>query len=285
MNATADYKAQILACLQRRFEDNLLAVVLFGSRARKTEKNFSDIDILVVANESPAEYRKRRQLAASIRREAALPVDATILGPEAFIGSVRYCFPLMIEIASVHELWFEKDNFFSNHIQFIHSLMQQGNIVQLQPGVWKLPEGEDEMALAFLHEAQSDIHVAKVLLAGRVFARSVEYAQHTVQKAIKSALLLKHVGVTNEHFVAEIFEKNFPEHPAVKEIVTKAQALENESTLSEYPAWDPATDSVISPYERYNQEKAQKFYDDAHWSFHQIAVYLKHTYKISLPDS
>jgi len=139
------------------------------------------------------------------------------------------------------------------------------------------------MALAFLREAKSDLHVAEVLLAEKEFARSVEHSQHAVEKAIKAALFLKNISVTNEHFVAEIFGKNYPEHPAVKDIVSKAQALEDEGTLSEYPMWDPATDSILSPQDEYDKDTAQKFYDDAHWIFHQISVYLKHTFRLTFP--
>jgi HEPN domain-containing protein len=142
-----------------------------------------------------------------------------------------------------------------------------------------------QMAFSFLREAQSDLHAAEVLLAEKEFARSVEHSQHAVEKAIKSALFMKNINVTNEHIVAEIFERNFSEHPGVKGIVSKAQALENEGTLTEYPVWDPTTGSVASPYEEYDQDTAQKFYDDANWIFRQIASYLKHTYKIVLPDS
>jgi HEPN domain-containing protein len=142
-----------------------------------------------------------------------------------------------------------------------------------------------KMAFSFLREAQSDLHAAEVLLAENEFARSVEHFQHSVEKVVKSALFLKNVNVTNEHFVAEIFEKNFSEHPGVKEIVAKAQALENQGTLREYPMWNPATGSVVSPHEEYDQNAAPKFYNDAHWIFHQIAAYLKHVYQIILPDS
>jgi HEPN domain-containing protein len=140
-----------------------------------------------------------------------------------------------------------------------------------------------QMALAFLREAKSDFHVAEVLEEENEFARSVEHSQHAVEKAIKAALFLKNISVTNEYFVAEIFGKNYPEHPAVKEIVSKAKALEDEGTLSEYPMWDPTTDSIFSPQDEYDKNTAQKFYDDAHWVFHQIAVYLKHTYQVILP--
>lgn len=148
MMTTTDYKTKILNYLQERFKDDLLAVVLFGSRARQTERAFSDFDLLIVVNGLSSVRRECRQLAASIRRELALPIDATLVNPDAFIGSVRYCAPLMIELACAYEIWFERERYFSRHIQFIHSLMQQGKLVQLQPGVWKLPEEEDvdEMA-------------------------------------------------------------------------------------------------------------------------------------------
>lgn len=142
---TIDYKTKILAYLKERFGADLYAVALFGSRARQTERAFSDFDLLIVANDAPTERRACRQLAASIRRELALPIDATLLNPNAFVGSIRYCAPLMIELACAYEIWFEREHYFSKHIQIIHSLMRQSKLVQLQPGVWKLPEDEDEI--------------------------------------------------------------------------------------------------------------------------------------------
>jgi len=146
MKTTIDYQTEILAYLQERFKSNLLAIVLFGSRVRQTQKAFSDFDLLIVANDLPREHRRRRQIAALIRRELALPIDATVLTPDAFVSSVRYCAPLMLELANAYEVWFEKDNFFSRQIRFLHLLIQQGKLIQLQPGVWKLPENVDEMA-------------------------------------------------------------------------------------------------------------------------------------------
>jgi HEPN domain-containing protein len=140
-----------------------------------------------------------------------------------------------------------------------------------------------QMALEFLREAQADLHVAEMLLAKKEFANSVEHSQQAVEEIIKSALFLKKVGVTNNHFVAEIFEKNYSEHPAVKEIVAKAETLEEQGTRSQYPAWDRGTGSVISPSKEYNQETAQKFCADAGWIYHQIASFLQQAHQISLP--
>jgi predicted nucleotidyltransferase len=139
-------RTQILKHLQKRFGDKLFAIVLFGSRLRQTLKAFSDIDLLAILENLPKEQRKRRQIAASLRRELALPVDITLMSPATFISSVRNCIPLMIELACAYEIWYEKDDFFSEHIQFVQSLMQQKKLIQLQPGVWKLTEKVDEMA-------------------------------------------------------------------------------------------------------------------------------------------
>ncbi len=146
MSATLNDQSHILNYLQARFGSELQAVVLFGSRAHHTAKAFSDIDLLVILNGSPKELRKRRQLTATIRRELALPVDITLLSPNTFIDSVRFCAPLMIELACAYEVWFERNLFFSSHIQFVHALMQKGQLTQLQAGVWKLAEDADEMA-------------------------------------------------------------------------------------------------------------------------------------------
>lgn len=146
MNTNLDYKTKILTYLQDRFKDNLIAVVLFGSRSRQTERAFSDFDLLIIANDLPAEHRKRRQVAASIRRELALLIDATVLGPEAFVASVQNCAPLMIELACANEIWFDRNEFFSRNISLIHSIIQTGKLIQLQPGVWKLSEDFNEMA-------------------------------------------------------------------------------------------------------------------------------------------
>ena len=142
-----------------------------------------------------------------------------------------------------------------------------------------------QMAFSFLREAQADLHVAEMLLGKKEFANSVEHSQHAVEEIIKSALFLKNIGVTNSHFVAEIFKRNFSEHPAVKEIVTKARVLEKQGNRSQYPEWNQATNAVVSPSEKYDQDTAQKFYADAEWIFQQIASYLKHVYQVTLPDS
>ena len=141
-----------------------------------------------------------------------------------------------------------------------------------------------QMALAFLNEAQADLHVAGMLLAKKEFANSVEHSQDAVEEIIKSALFLKKVGVTNTHFVAEIFEKNFSEHPAIKEIVAKARTLEKQGNRSQYPTWDRKTGSVVSPSKKYDEETSQKFYNDADWIYHQIANFLQQAYQISLTD-
>jgi HEPN domain-containing protein len=141
-----------------------------------------------------------------------------------------------------------------------------------------------QMALEFWRAAQSDLRAAETLLAKQDFPNTVEHSQDAVEEIIKSALFLKNIGITNSHFVAEIFEKNFSEHPAVKEIVAKARTLEKQGNRSQYPTWDRIRKAVVSPSKKYDQEIAQKFYNDAGWIYQQIASFLQQAYQISLTD-
>ncbi len=141
-----------------------------------------------------------------------------------------------------------------------------------------------QMALEFWRAAQSDLRAAETLLAKQDFPNTVEHSQDAVEEIIKSALFLKNIGVTNSHFVAEIFEKNFSEHPGVKEIVAKARTLEKQGNRSQYPTWDRMRRTVVSPSKKYDRETAQKFYNDAGWIYQQIASFLQQAYQISLTD-
>ena len=139
-------QTEILNRLHERFGESLQSVALFGSQARGTGHAFSDIDLLIVLKDAPRELRGRRQLASSIRRQLGLPIDSTILRTDAFVYSVRYLAPLMIELARDYEVWYDRDGFFCGNIGFIQALMRQGKLVEMQAGVWKFTEKIDEMA-------------------------------------------------------------------------------------------------------------------------------------------
>lgn len=77
--------AYVLA-LQRRYADDLVSVVLFGSRARGDAKPESDIDVLIVARGLPRKrwdrYAGLRDLAREVSGEFSEAVTPILLTPE-----------------------------------------------------------------------------------------------------------------------------------------------------------------------------------------------------------
>src|SRR5574341_1022066 len=73
--------------LQEKFGANLLSLVLFGSVARGTAGDESDIDLLIILNETPASYYKclepiigiELKLRGSSPETAAPPMFSTII--------------------------------------------------------------------------------------------------------------------------------------------------------------------------------------------------------------
>lgn len=75
-----------VAALERRYGENLVSVVLFGSRARGDAKPESDIDVLIVVRGLPRRPTERydglRDVAREVSPEFAADVAAILLTPE-----------------------------------------------------------------------------------------------------------------------------------------------------------------------------------------------------------
>ncbi len=120
-----DYK-QILnrfkQLLLKRSGENLLSIVLYGSVARGTAGNESDIDLLIILRDAPDVYYKRLEPVIEIElklRESAsettcaAPIFSTIILSKEEAMENRNIFLDMID-ASV--ILYDKDSFFKNRL-------------------------------------------------------------------------------------------------------------------------------------------------------------------------
>jgi HEPN domain-containing protein len=57
----------------------------------------------------------------------------------------------------------------------------------------------EDIAKAFLREAQSDLNSARVLLSAGEYARCIAHAQQTVEKTLKAVLAARGTIVTGRH--------------------------------------------------------------------------------------
>lgn len=103
---------RFLELLKDRFGDNLVTVVVFGSRARGTERPESDVDVLVVA-EGFAKSRLERQLlllrlAREVSEDFADAVSCVPLTPE----EASRVHPFYLGMLSGHERLHDRGGFF-----------------------------------------------------------------------------------------------------------------------------------------------------------------------------
>jgi len=76
-------QGQDITSLIRSFlEASSISVILFGSRARKTARKTSDVDLLVISNNVHGTEAALSQLGAQLRRRFGLELDAKVLTPD-----------------------------------------------------------------------------------------------------------------------------------------------------------------------------------------------------------
>jgi len=141
-----DYK-QILTKLKqlllKTFGANLNSLVLFGSVARGTAREESDIDLLIILKNAPASYYKRLEPVVDIElklRESALeraapPMFSCIILSREEAKENRNIFLDMIDDSII---LYDKDNFFKNRLKELKKrLLQLGSKkVVLEDNTW-----------------------------------------------------------------------------------------------------------------------------------------------------
>ena len=124
------------------FGERLLAVVVYGSHARGTATPRSDVDLLVVVQGLPRDWKIIHHLEdewAHKGRQLGKRFQVLLASPEDVDDSVEWAAPLMLEIYNAHRIVFERDGFFSRCIRRLRRLMKERGIRMRRPGVWEVP--------------------------------------------------------------------------------------------------------------------------------------------------
>jgi predicted nucleotidyltransferase len=137
MRGYKDYKRTVTKfkqLLQEKFGANLISLVLFGSVARGTAKQQSDIDLLIILKDAPDSYYRRLEpvvdIELKLREEdfettGAAPMFSSIILSEEEAMENRNIFLDMLD-ASV--ILYDKNNFFKNRLKELNKrLLQLGS--------------------------------------------------------------------------------------------------------------------------------------------------------------
>jgi len=92
-----------------------------------------------------------------------------------------------------------------------------------------------DIARSLLIEAYADLEAARVLEQAGIYARCLAHCQHAVEKALKAALAIRGIIITDRHEVSEDFGETYADWPPCQELADIAFDMESIGFRTEYP--------------------------------------------------
>jgi uncharacterized protein len=141
-----DIPESIVSELREGLGDKLVAVVLFGSRARGEAREGSDWDFLVVARDLPKRTLERafglKKMVSPLHRGEASLLAKT---PEEFTAGLP---DLYLDIALDGEILHDTDGYMAERLEFLRTLIRRKGLRREKDGRdliwrWEQPPGPD----------------------------------------------------------------------------------------------------------------------------------------------
>jgi predicted nucleotidyltransferase len=93
---------ELITVIKKKFQQDLLSVVLFGSKVKGTSTATSDIDVLVVSNSLMNDWRAWDKLILDLTEDLELkyatPIHMILVNKDEISHAIESVYPLMLEI-------------------------------------------------------------------------------------------------------------------------------------------------------------------------------------------
>lgn len=269
----AEFKGILLEGL-KTLPFNIKAAVLYGSWARGTQKEDSDIDILMVSDDVNTRKHKRGKELSFIKGWLAFeyPLDILLLNTRECTSNFRNHNPLFLDITWEGLLLLDQED-------FLKSLIDETKAYILSTRIKKVPDGwvfplsyrrpatlskvtNKDFTLAMLEDGRRDLAIGLTILSGGYYDKAVYHFQQSAEKAVKAILIcfgvFKKTHFVGEFLKKEIKERDLPEDLREKlfEIAQSCSEIEPEVTWSRYPGIDD--DTLWIPAEEYTENDAME---------------------------
>jgi predicted nucleotidyltransferase len=121
--------------LTAAFGDTLLAVGLFGSRARGDARPDSDLDIYAVVRDLPADpFARATALARAQPRQVDYAVNLLARAPEEFEAEIT---PLHLDLAIDLRILFERSCYLSRRLAVIRDRIREAGLYRDERLLWR----------------------------------------------------------------------------------------------------------------------------------------------------
>jgi predicted nucleotidyltransferase len=139
----AELISELTSVLKQKFNQDLLAIVLFGSIVKGNFTSTSDIDVLVVCETLIKDWRARDkmtlELTEDIELKYATSIHMNLVTKDEISNAIDSVSPLMLEIYEANAIIYEKDNFFTQLLNNFGKNLKSLHAIKIEKGVWKIP--------------------------------------------------------------------------------------------------------------------------------------------------
>jgi len=250
------------------------SAAIYGSWAKGTQKEDSDIDILIISDEvSPRKQKRGREIAAIKERLSVyVPLDILLLTTKECLSNFRNHNPLFLDIACEGIVLLDEDDFLKSLIEETRAYISERKLRKLEDG-WEFPVTDrvpvylsnvsnKDFAIAMLTDGERDFEIAVKILEAGYFDKAVYHFQQSIEKAVKAILIC--FGIFKKtHFVGEILLKELETRELddnwkekLVQISRLSSEIEPEVTWSRYPGIDEGI--LWLPYEEYTEDDANE---------------------------
>ena len=134
---------EFLQRCKQKFGDNLISIILFGSYARGTATEYSDVDLLIIAKNLPKRrierYKIIRDIILDFIYEYEINLSPILIKPEEL--SHKNISPLIYGILTGYKVIYDKDNFWKNYLERIKPIIKEKKPVFIdEEKEWKIAD-------------------------------------------------------------------------------------------------------------------------------------------------
>ena len=116
--------------------NHIRSVILFGSVAKGTAQHYSDVDLIVVIDKLPEDWRQQDQLFSAIitkiLMEDYVRIFPQVCSPAALLRAARQGNPLLYGLLTGYQVLYDPDRFFSRVLQVLKKTVQRVNPIYIE---------------------------------------------------------------------------------------------------------------------------------------------------------
>lgn len=133
-----ELKSSIVDTLLTFFNGKPASVILYGSYAEDREMPYSDIDLLIILDKDFSDWREKRRIEVSLRRETSSlgQISPKLISEREFISALENYNPLILNVLSSGKALYDT-GFFEKEKKHFEKIIRK-KIAKTEEGYWEV---------------------------------------------------------------------------------------------------------------------------------------------------